>query len=152
MLRLHGELAKHADSVVLPLLLPDTPVVVWWPSKAPPVPGEDQLGALAQRRITDAAAAPQPMRALHQRAESYRPGDTDLAWTRLTPWRALLAAALDQLPGSEVTAAAVEAERGNPSADVLASWLGGRLDVEVTRRESRGPGITLGANDDDRGG
>ena len=68
---------------------------------------------------------PQPMRALHQRAESYPPGDTDLAWTRLTPWRALLAAALDQLPGSTVTAATVEAERGNPSADILASWLSG---------------------------
>ena len=143
VLRLHGELAKHADSVVLPLLLPDTPVVVWWPSKAPPVPGQDQLGVLAQRRITDAAASLQPMRALHQRADSYVPGDTDLAWTRLTPWRALLAAALDQLPGSTVTAATVEAERGNPSAEVLASWLGGRLGVDVTRRESKGPGITL---------
>jgi len=143
LLRLHGELAKHADSVVLPLLLPDTPVVVWWPSKAPPVPGEDQLGKLAQRRITDSAASAQPMRALHQRADSYRPGDTDLAWTRLTPWRALLAAALDQLPGSTVTAVTVEAERGNPSAEVLASWLGKRLGVEVTHRDSSGPGITL---------
>jgi glucose-6-phosphate dehydrogenase assembly protein OpcA len=143
VLRLYGELAKHADSVVLPLLLPDTPVVVWWPSKAPPVPGEDQLGVLAQRRITDAAAVAQPIRALHQRAQSYYPGDTDLSWTRLTPWRALLAAALDQLPGSTVSAATVEAERGNPSAEVLASWLGGRLGVDVTRRESSGPGITL---------
>lgn len=143
VLRLHGELAKHADSVVLPLLLPDTPVVVWWPSKAPTVPGEDQLGVLAQRRITDAAAAAQPMRALHQRAESYLPGDTDLAWTRLTPWRALLAAALDQLPGTTVSAASVEAERGNPSAQILASWLSARLHVEVARHESRGPGITL---------
>jgi glucose-6-phosphate dehydrogenase assembly protein OpcA len=143
VLRLYGELAKHADSVVLPLLLPDTPVVVWWPSKAPPHPGEDQLGVLAQRRITDAAAVSQPIRALHQRAQSYRPGDTDLSWTRLTPWRALLAAALDQLPGSAVSAAIVEAERGNPSAEILASWLGGRLGVDVTRRESSGPGITL---------
>ncbi len=31
-LRLHGELADHANSVVLPFLLPDTPVVAWWPA------------------------------------------------------------------------------------------------------------------------
>jgi len=31
-LHLHGELADHASSVVLPFLLPDTPVVAWWPS------------------------------------------------------------------------------------------------------------------------
>ena len=143
VLRLYGELAKHADSVVLPLLLPDTPVVVWWPSKAPAVPGDDQLGALAQRRITDAAAVAQPMRALSQRAVSYHPGDTDLAWTRLTPWRALLASALDQLPHAQITGATVEAEPSNPSAEVLASWLARCLSVEVTRRVSKGPGITL---------
>ena len=137
VLRLYGELAKHADSVVLPLLLPDTPVVVWWPSKAPAVPGDDQLGGLAQRRITDAAAVAQPVRALHQRAVSYQPGDTDLAWTRLTPWRALLASALDQLPSAQVIGATVEAEAGNPSAEVLASWLDGCLGVDVTRRVRR---------------
>ncbi|MFD5764068.1 glucose-6-phosphate dehydrogenase assembly protein OpcA, partial [Streptomyces sp. NPDC127044] len=35
VLRLYGEVADHADSVVLPLLLPDAPVVVWWPVSAP---------------------------------------------------------------------------------------------------------------------
>ena len=54
VLRLHGELANHAQSVVLPLLLPDAPVVVWWPEGAPEDPANDPLGALAQRRITDA--------------------------------------------------------------------------------------------------
>ena len=39
-----------------PLLLPDSPVVCWWPGKAPEVPANDPLGMLAQRRITDAAA------------------------------------------------------------------------------------------------
>ncbi len=36
VLRLAGELADHASSVVLPFLLPDTPVVAWWPAGAPP--------------------------------------------------------------------------------------------------------------------
>ncbi|WP_345124313.1 glucose-6-phosphate dehydrogenase assembly protein OpcA, partial [Streptomyces chiangmaiensis] len=35
ILRLYGEVSDHADSVVLPLLLPDAPVVVWWPVDAP---------------------------------------------------------------------------------------------------------------------
>ena len=40
----------------------------------------------------------QAARAMHAQCASYAPGNTDLAWTRLTPWRALLAAALDQHP------------------------------------------------------
>ena len=57
---MHGELAEHAESVLVPLLLPDAPVVVWWPGAAPEVPAKDPVGALAQRRVTDAAAADDP--------------------------------------------------------------------------------------------
>src|ERR1700685_4511507 len=60
MLRIHGELSSHADSVVTPLLVPDTPVVTWWPAAAPAAPAADSLGRLAQRRITDAAASSAP--------------------------------------------------------------------------------------------
>ena len=35
-------------------------------------------------------------------ATSYRPGDTDLAWTRITRWRGLLASTLDQPPHDKV--------------------------------------------------
>ncbi len=59
-LRLRGHLSEHIASVVLPLLVPDSPVVVWWPGKAPASPSEDPVGRLAQRRITDAAACPAP--------------------------------------------------------------------------------------------
>jgi glucose-6-phosphate dehydrogenase assembly protein OpcA len=143
MLRLSGEVTKHPESVVLPLLLPDSPVVVWWPTKAPAKPGDDPLGRLAQRRITDAAAAPRgKSKALLTQARSYTPGNTDLAWTRITSWRALLAAALDQVPGGKVSAASVTAERISPSADLLAAWLADRLRVKVDRRNSSGPGIT----------
>jgi glucose-6-phosphate dehydrogenase assembly protein OpcA len=141
VLRLHGQLGAHADSVVLPLLLPDAPVVVWWPGKAPAVPGDDPLGRLAQRRLTDAAAEGRPTAALARRASGYRDGDTDLAWTRLTPWRALLAASLDQHHAA-IESADVEGERGTPSADLLAAWLTSRLDVPVERRITKGPGLT----------
>ncbi|MGW9130925.1 glucose-6-phosphate dehydrogenase assembly protein OpcA [Streptomyces sp. NPDC055681] len=141
VLRLHGELANHAQSVVLPLLLPDAPVVVWWPEGAPEDPANDPLGALAQRRITDAYSAEHPSAELGVRAKSYTPGDTDLSWTRITPWRSMLAAALDQKP-VEVLSATVEGESENPSCELLAMWLSDRLGVPVERTRSDGPGLT----------
>ncbi|MGP3970820.1 glucose-6-phosphate dehydrogenase assembly protein OpcA [Streptomyces sp. 6N223] len=141
LLRLHGELAAHAYSVVLPLLLPDAPTVVWWPGEAPAHPADDLLGTLAQRRITDAATAEDPVGALGSRAAVYAPGDTDLAWTRITPWRSVLAAALDQKDAT-ITGASVEGEEYNPSAELLGMWLTERLAVPVERRISDGPGIT----------
>ncbi|WP_406338000.1 glucose-6-phosphate dehydrogenase assembly protein OpcA [Streptomyces sp. NBC_01620] len=141
VLRLHGELANHAQSVVLPLLLPDAPVVVWWPEGAPEDPANDPLGALAQRRITDAYSAEHPSAELAVRAKSYTPGDTDLSWTRITPWRSMLAAALDQKP-VDVVSATVEGESENPSCELLAMWLADRLDVPVERTHSDGPGLT----------
>ncbi|MFJ4187451.1 glucose-6-phosphate dehydrogenase assembly protein OpcA [Kitasatospora sp. NPDC089509] len=141
ILRMHGELASHAQSVVLPLLLPDAPTVVWWPDNAPLHPAQDPLGALAQRRITDAVTAESPVGQLAQRAQSYTPGDTDLAWTRITGWRSMLAAALDQRP-TTVTSVMVEGESYNPSVELLGLWLLNRLQVPVERVVTGGPGIT----------
>ncbi|MFF4405402.1 glucose-6-phosphate dehydrogenase assembly protein OpcA [Streptoverticillium reticulum] len=142
VLRLHGEVIDHAQSVVLPLLLPDAPVVVWWPVAAPADPAKDPLGALAQRRVTDTYACEDPVAELDRRAATYAPGDTDMAWTRITPWRSMLAAALDQQPGVQITAAEVAGEAYNPSAELLAMWLADRLGVPVTRSVSGGPGLT----------
>lgn len=141
LLRLHGELAAQAQSVVLPLLLPDAPVVVWWPENAPENAAKDPLGALAQRRITDAVSAESPVEQLGVRAATYTPGDTDLAWTRITPWRSMLAAALDQRR-VKVTSAVVEGESYNPSAELLALWLADRLNIKVERVVTEGPGLT----------
>jgi glucose-6-phosphate dehydrogenase assembly protein OpcA len=141
VLRLYGEVADHADSVVLPLLLPDAPVVVWWPVSAPLDPANDPLGKLAQRRVTDTYAAEAPVRELNARADAYTPGDTDLSWTRITPWRSMLAAALDQVI-CDVSAVEVEGEEFNPSVELLAMWLADRLDVPVKRSKSAGPGLT----------
>src|SRR5215467_98873 len=115
LLRMYGPLGQHADSVVAPLLLPDTPVVTWWPDIVPPIPAQDPIGALAQRRITDAAGTDSPRDVLSILAAGYQPGDTDMAWTRATPWRSLLAATMDQ-PSGGVTGGTVGAEPGSPSA------------------------------------
>ncbi|MFE7979638.1 glucose-6-phosphate dehydrogenase assembly protein OpcA [Streptomyces shenzhenensis] len=150
VLRLYGDVAEHADSVVLPLLLPDAPVVVWWPVNAPLDPAKDPLGALAQRRVTDTYASEQPVRELSVRADTYTPGDTDLSWTRITPWRSMLAAALDQVV-CEVKGVEVEGEEFNPSCELLAMWLADRLDVPVKRSLSSGPGLTAVRLDTDCG-
>jgi hypothetical protein len=121
--------------------LPDSPVIVWWPGGAPKVPADDPLGQLGRRRVTDAAAGRRATVDFTARAEGYAPGDTDFAWTRITPWRALLAAALDQYP-TTVTGAEVVSAKGNTSADLLAAWLQCRLGVTVEQKTSRGPGIT----------
>jgi glucose-6-phosphate dehydrogenase assembly protein OpcA len=142
LIRLKGEVVKHCESVVLPLLLPDSPVAVWWPCDAPEDPASDPLGRLAQRRITDAASVHRgKSRAIREQCSAYSPGNSDLAWTRITPWRALLAAALDQQP-LKVTGGSVTAERISPSADLLVAWLSDRLKVTIQRKNSGGPGIT----------
>jgi glucose-6-phosphate dehydrogenase assembly protein OpcA len=141
VLRLHGELREHAAAMVLPLLLPDAPVVTWWPDRTPEVPADDPIGQMSQRRITDAAAQAHPVAELEKRRRGYAGGDTDLAWTRLTLWRGLLTAALDQPPFEKVQAVRVAGEAASPSTELLAAWLGEYLRCPVTRESNSGPGI-----------
>lgn len=133
VLRLSGPLAGHASSVVTPFLLPDTPVVTWWPDVAPAVPAADPLGKLAIRRITDATNGEDPQACIKSRLAGYTSGDTDLAWSRVTYWRALLAAALDQAPYEPITEALVSGLKDEPALDILAGWLAACIDGPVTR-------------------
>jgi glucose-6-phosphate dehydrogenase assembly protein OpcA len=143
VLRLFGPLTEHGNSVVIPLLLPDSPVVGWWPKESPLDINESSIGSMTQRRVTDAAEARNPWVEMKRRAERYRPGDTDLAWTRITLWRGLLAAALDQPPYEPVTAATVTGASDSPSADLLAGWLAQALNCPVTRARTRaGTGLS----------
>ena len=141
VLRLRGELAGHANSVAIPLLLTDTPVVAYWPVGAPDIPEDDPIGRHAQRRISDSASAEDVVRELERRSAGYRPGDTDLSWTRLTPWRSVLASILDQ-PTAAIMRVTVSAEGANASAILLRTWLERCLKVPVTLESSEGPGIT----------
>ncbi|WP_174372038.1 glucose-6-phosphate dehydrogenase assembly protein OpcA [Nocardia pneumoniae] len=134
VLRLQGELINHESSVVIPFLLPDTPVVAWWPRGAPEFPSKDSVGRLATRRITDATFAADPQAAIKKRLGSYATGDSDLAWSRITYWRALLAAAMDEPPFELVESATVSGLRDEPALDMLAGWLAARLGCPVRRR------------------
>jgi len=141
VMRMFGRLSLHAESVVLPLLAPDAPVITWWHSHPPYRISHDPLGVLAGRRVSDCSRADDPVAALANRADDYAPGDTDLAWTRITGWRGLLAAAFDSASG-RVRRGRVAAEPGSASAELLAGWLSQRLGISVPVSESKGPGIT----------
>jgi glucose-6-phosphate dehydrogenase assembly protein OpcA len=141
VLRAYGEAAVDRESLVTGLLLSDAPVVAWWPGDCPADVSASPIGSMAQRRITDAAAHDDPMAALDAVANSYRPGDTDFAWTRLTLWRAQLAAVLDQPPFEPVTGVEVRGAGDSPSTALLAAWLQSALEVPVELRltaESKG--------------
>jgi glucose-6-phosphate dehydrogenase assembly protein OpcA len=131
VVRAYGEAASDQEGLVTGLLLPDAPVVVWWPGAAPAIASEEALGGIAQRRITDAASSPNPRAALDNLASTYKPGDTDFAWTRLTLWRAQLAAVLDQPPYEPVTGVEVHGAADSPSTALLAAWLQLQLQVPV---------------------
>jgi glucose-6-phosphate dehydrogenase assembly protein OpcA len=143
ILRAHGEAAEHPEGLVTGLLLPDAPVVAWWPGDAPINVGNSPIGRIATRRITDAASQKDPHAFLKQLAKSYAPGDSDFAWTRLTLWRAQLAAILDQPPFDSVTAVEVTGAVDSPSTDLLAAWLEMKLKVKVSLvRNSRGKAVS----------
>ena len=137
VMRMYGRLGLHAESVVLPLLAADAPVVTWWHERPPSRIATDALGVIASRRITDASMAEDPLEALRVRAEDYAPGDTDLAWTRSTPWRATLASTLDSVAGRRgeavrVVGGTVEGDPANATAQLLAGWLSSRCGCRVS--------------------
>ncbi|MQA23933.1 MAG: glucose-6-phosphate dehydrogenase [Micromonosporaceae bacterium] len=151
VMRMHGRLALHAESVALPLLAPDVPVVTWWHGQPPERIASDPLGVVAERRITDSATCEDPIAALRQRGADYAPGDTDLAWTRVTPWRTLVAGVFDTAaaPASEIRIAAPAAD---PGAMLLAGWLKARLGLApaVTGEGNRLTGVDIGFGDGSR--
>jgi glucose-6-phosphate dehydrogenase assembly protein OpcA len=142
VMRMHGRLTRHAESVVIPLLAPDVPVVTWWHEAAPERIATDALGVVAERRITDATQSDDPLAALRQRAEDYASGDTDLSWTRTTPWRSLLAGTLDGA-GAPVIGVTVTGAPADPSATLLRGWLQSRTGIVPAGLSAGGPVDTV---------
>ncbi|HEY0186126.1 MAG TPA: glucose-6-phosphate dehydrogenase assembly protein OpcA [Cellulomonas sp.] len=135
ILRPSPDQRQHLDTLVLPLMLPDAPIVAWWPHAVPEQPSTHPIGQLARRRITDSTECADPAGTLHHLAAAYDDGDTDLAWTRTTLWRGLIAATLDQPPYEPVQRAVVSGESTHPSVDLMAAWLAHALHcpVEIER-------------------
>lgn len=136
VMHLFGPLADNAESVVTPLLLPDTPIVVWWPTAAPEEPSKTPIGELGQRRITHAAEKGD----LRRLSSGYAPGDTDMAWGEITQWRGIVASSLDRLPHEPVKRVEISGPSDSLAVDLAAAWMLDRLAVPVRRVVSDAPG------------
>ena len=130
VMRMYGRLSLHAESLVLPLLAPDAPVVTWFHTTPPDVIAHDPLGVLAERRVTDVGRCDDAVARLRRRAEDYAPGDTDLAWARATSWRGLVASGFDALE-ARPRSAVVTAVEGDAAAELVAGWIAARLSIPV---------------------
>ena len=133
-----GGLVHHPDTLVIPLLVPDAPVVAWWPNEAPANPSKDLLGAMARSRITDAMHSSNPYRTIEDLRRNWSPKNVDMAWTRLTVWRAMLATMLDQPPHLPISTVKVSGPKGFLPMDLLAAWLRLKLNVPVIMEEVPG--------------
>lgn len=143
LLHAYGDVCSGMESLITGLLLPDAPVVVWWPEGAPADPGAHPLGRIAQRRITDYSELSQQDQFLGHISQ-YTGGDTDLAWTRITRWREYLAAILDQPPYEEVSSVEVVGESNSLSAQLLAAWLELALQVPTQLTYAQDNGFAEG--------
>jgi len=81
-------------AVVLPLAVADLPVMLWCRgARLVSLPDFPQLGKIAHKLIFDSVAFPEAVAALAKIGDCSRSGQIlgDLAWTRLTRWRGLVA-------------------------------------------------------------
>lgn len=131
VLRPRNGLVNHLDTLVIPLLVPDAPVVAWWPTNPPSNPSKDLLGAMASSRITDAMRSSNPEATIERLRRNWSAQDVDLSWTRLTVWRAMLASMVDQPPHIPIVRARVTAPNDFLPADLLRAWLRLKLNVPV---------------------
>ena len=133
-LDVHGEAARHLDSMIEPLTLSDLPVAVWFVDDLPAL--DDPLLAAADVLLVDAREL-DDVGALASLVELCgRQAVVDLSWTRLRPWRQLLAG-LFEGPAfrpyvSEVRRSSV-AGRTGPRL-LLDGWLADRLGLPDAAR------------------
>lgn len=131
VLRPSEGLLRHLDTLVIPLLVPDAPVVAWWSGSAPYSPSKSLLGSMARSCITDAQMSDDAMGTFLKLRSQHTRVETDLSWTRLTVWRGLLAALIDEPPHTAIKSVTVRGSNNNLSVDLLGAWLAWALKVPV---------------------
>jgi glucose-6-phosphate dehydrogenase assembly protein OpcA len=96
-----GDSVNGLWSLVLPLLVPDLPVMLWWPHE-PVLDGPlfTRLVPTADRLIIDSRTFDRPSQSFARLAQlaqgEYRStAFSDLGWARLSPWRSTLAQFFD---------------------------------------------------------
>jgi glucose-6-phosphate dehydrogenase assembly protein OpcA len=150
-LRVAGRVAHHLHSIIVPLLVSDLPVYVWWTGEIPRDAHvvEEMIGS-ADRFIADSARFAEADEGLEALADLCRQrpkfGVGDLNWSRLTPWRRLLAQQLDMPelrrrlePVTAVDVCPTRDRRQTPSsqAALLVGWLASRFGWEPPKRQAR---------------
>lgn len=152
-LAIAGPAADHLHSIVVPLLVPDLPVYVWWDA---PLPADthvfEEMMESADRLIVDSAQLAGPGPALAGIAALRRipgRGAGDLNWQRLDTWcrvaaRHLGAAPLNHLLGDvtriEAGYAGGAGEAPSAQAYLLLGWLARRLGWDTTNAAGAEPG------------
>jgi glucose-6-phosphate dehydrogenase assembly protein OpcA len=134
-----GEGVARVPGTILPLLVPDLPVVVWYPEGEPFAHQlYGRLADLADRVIVDSETFSDPEAGLRELA-GLAPAAlvSDLAWGRLTLWRELVAQCFDspavvpQLGEIERVRVTVDQRSSRVPALLLAGWLAARLGWRV---------------------
>ncbi len=100
ILHAHGEPARHLASLAAPLLIPDLPVILWWPGRPQfDSPLFNDLCELADRLVvdTDEGFDDGDLKRLLEvaRREKARASIGDLNWARLMAWRHVAAQFFD---------------------------------------------------------
>lgn len=101
--RARGEAVKGLDNVVLPLIVPELPVYLWWRAgRFAPPSFLDQVLRVTNRVLVDSGRFDEPetdLATLARQMERFRNADgmafSDLNWARLTPCRELIAQNFD---------------------------------------------------------
>jgi len=138
LLHAHGPIATHLASLVQPLLIPDLPVMLWWPGR-PPFESRLflELVQVADRLVvdTDDGFASEDLKRLLQMARQRGRGCAigDFNWARLLPWRQLAAQFFD-MPATRAHLAGLHgvtvwygADGPSTQAMVLGGWVVSRM-------------------------
>lgn len=154
-LQARGATGPELVSVVLPLTVSGLPIYLWWRAASFALPAYfDQVLRVTQHLIVDSsrfAVARANLNALSAWVEKHagRIRVSDLNWTRMTPWREVVAQAFDspdRLPylhrirevhiEYELESSRLAAQRAQSL--LMTGWLATRLGWEFRRAESRG--------------
>ena len=144
--RARGESVKGLDNVVLPLIVPELPVYLWWRAgRFVPPSFLDHVLRVTNRVLVDSGRFEEPevdLATLARQVERFRNADgmafSDLNWARLTPCRELIAQSFDSEEAHSCLQDLGEvsfewqseaADAGNQIAHalLLTAWLASRL-------------------------
>lgn len=143
-LRVSGEAARHLHSVVVPLLVPDLPVVVWWAGDVPEdVRQMEQMCTFSHHFVIDSeqfADLAGGLETARSVASRYGCAIGDLSFERTRPWRELfdqyassggLGPWLESVRSLEVRYAQGEGDGAPSQAQSLLvlAWLAGRMGL-----------------------